>query len=267
MHEGLRFAFAGDRFVAVRILDYLTSRNEFPVALLVPAAGQATHDAALASRCPDLTDRCILRGKEFREEDGSALLARLQLDYLISVHFPYVVPPHILAVPRKGCVNLHPAFLPFNRGWHTPTWSILDGTPAGATLHFMDEGLDSGHIIQQREVAVRPEDTGTSLYQRILDAEVEVFREAWPRIVAGDSRAVRQDARWATTHGRQDLFDPSVQRLEWHEAQPIGQVIDRMRALTTNRVDEACYFERGGKRYRIRVEILPEGEGLDQART
>ena len=75
-------------------------------------------------------------GREFRERTGIAFLGELELDLILCVHFPYLLPPEVLSIPSKGCLNLHPAYLPWNRGWHTPSWAILEDTPGGATLHW-----------------------------------------------------------------------------------------------------------------------------------
>ena len=58
--------------------------------------------------------------------------------------------------------------LPYNRGMHPWYWSIVDETPAGVTIHFIDENIDEGHIIAQKEVLIDPTDTGESLYGKLL---------------------------------------------------------------------------------------------------
>lgn len=132
----LRVGFAGDRYIAVWVLDFLLSRGVRPLALLLPEEAKASHAQALRSQCEYLSERNILIGGHFREPAGLEKLRDLRLDYILGIHFPYIVPESVLGVSGLGFVNLHPAFLPFNRGWHTPTWALLEGTPAGETLHF-----------------------------------------------------------------------------------------------------------------------------------
>ncbi len=258
MEPDLRVAFAGDRQIAVDVLDHLIAQGVRPVALLLPEPAKASHSQELVLRCEGLAPQLVFRGTGFRKPAGIDVLRRLNLDYLISVHFPYLVPPEVLSLPAHGCVNLHPAFLPYNRGWHTPTWAILEGTPAGATLHFMDAGVDSGDVIHQREVVVRPDDTADSLYQRLLAAEVEVFREAWPLLAGGRPPRLPQPVGSGTTHTRRDLFSPAVQALRLDDRQRVGDVLRQLRALTTRSWGEASYFDEGGRRYRVRVEIVDE---------
>ena len=163
----MRFAFAGDRDIAVWTLEYLLDGGYRPEALMLRAASRASHGERLAELCGHLPGDRIFRGKRFRSEPALATLRDLDLDFIVGIHFPYIVPREVLEIPRHGVLNLHPAYLPYNRGWHTPSWAILEGTPIGATLHFMDEGIDTGQVVAQRRLDVLPGDTADSLYRRV----------------------------------------------------------------------------------------------------
>jgi methionyl-tRNA formyltransferase len=162
-------------------------------------------------------------------------------------------------------LNLHPSYLPYNRGWHTPTWALLDGTPAGASLHYMDEALDTGDVICQRQAEVDPADTAHTLYEKLKALEIDVFREGWERVRRGLRVGTPQPAGQGTTHRRQALFDPAVQRIELDELTPAADLLRRLRALTTNRLDEAAYFDYGNRRYRVQVRIVAEDQASDGA--
>ncbi len=252
-----RFAFAGDRNLALRCLEFLIEIGEQPAALLVSSPDRASHARELIE-VADLGPELVLTGREFREPTGVALLSSLDLDYIIGVHFPYIVPEEVLDIPSVGVVNLHPAFLPYNRGWHTANWALLDGTPIGATLHFMDAALDTGDIISRVELDVRPEDTAHTLHGRLLDLEYEVFREAWPLLASGSPPRTPQPTTGGSAHNKSDLADPAVSRLDLEAEAPIGETLRRLRALTTNDVGEAAYFEVDGRRYRVQVSITPD---------
>ncbi len=186
------------------------------------------------------------------------MMRDLDLDYIVGVHFPYIIPDEVLAIPRVGVTNLHPSLLPFNRGWHTPSWAILDETPAGVTLHFMDSGLDTGDIVAQVELEVRPYDTANSLYARLLDLEVSLFRESWPLLAGGDPPRRPQSKDAGTNHNRADLGTDAVRRIDLDSAEPTADILRRLRALTTNDPGEAAYFEHDGKRYRVQVTVAPD---------
>ncbi len=254
----LRIAFAGDRDIAVHVLDFLLGQGLRPLALLVPGPAHASHADALIARCGHLSADQILVGQQFRQPAGLDLLRALDLDFIIGVHFPLIIPAEVLAAPRQGVLNLYPAYLPYNRGWHTPTWALLEGTPIGATLHFMDVGVDTGDIVHQRQIVVSPADTADSLYARLKQLEYELFVEAWPALADGSYRRQPQPSDGGSAHRRQELFTPAIQQIELDAQLRADDLLRRLRALTTSRLDEAAYFEVDGRRYRVQVRITPD---------
>jgi methionyl-tRNA formyltransferase len=257
--ERLNLAFAGDRDVAVDVLSVLLELGDPPAALLLSDRGRATHDADLIRLCESAgVFPPVFTGSQLHDPETIGFLRGLRLDYIVCVHFPYIVHRSVLDVPRSGVLNLHPSYLPYNRGWHTPTWAILDGTPAGASLHFMDESLDTGDVVCRRRIDIDPADTAHSLYLKLKALEVEVFREGWQQIRGGGRAAVPQSNEQATVHRRQSLFDPAVQRIDLDAVMTTSDFLRRLRALTTNRLDEAAYFMSGDRKYRVQVTITPD---------
>lgn len=255
----VRIAFAGDRDISVWVLEYLLRQGVRPVALCVSDDARASHAVDLMALCSYLPSEKVLKGTQFRENAGLQLLDNLDLDYMIGIHFPYLVPESVLSIPRSGVLNLHPAYLPYNRGWHTPSWALLEDTPIGATLHFMDAGVDTGDIIHQRMLKPAPGDTAHTLYQRLKQLELEVFQEAWPRLVAGAYQRLPQKANAGTTHYKTELLAANVQLIDLEACVEAGQLLKKLRALTTHRLDEAAYYEMNGRRYRVQVTIFEEG--------
>lgn len=254
----LRIAFAGDRDIAVSVLKFMLSQEVQPLALLVPETIRASHADELVALCPFLPKERVLWGHQFRETDEIVLLRGLRLDYVIGVHFPYIIPEAVLSVPRVGFLNLHPAYLPYNRGWHTASWALLEGTPIGATLHFMNDGVDMGDIVHQEQLDVSAGDTAHTLYKRLKGLELKVFKEAWPQLMANSYRRRPQVPNQATAHKRQDLLTPKVQQIDLEETVKAGELLCRLRALTTNNIREASFYEVKGKRFRVQVHICEE---------
>ena len=254
-----RLAFAGDRQVAVDCLAILLDAGVELEALMISSPPGATHADVLREMSGLDSDR-ILIGKQFRERRSIELLRTLDLDYIVGVHFPYIVPNAILEIPRIGALNLHPALLPHNRGWHPSSWAILDDTPIGATLHFMDSGVDTGDIVSQTELEIRPEDTAHTLYARLLELEVEVFRAAWPSLASGRPPRTTQSPEVGANHNRLDLASDSVSRLDLDATVAVRDVLRTLRALTTNDLGEAAYFEQDSRRYRVQITITPDDQ-------
>ncbi len=244
-----RLVYAANRRIGARGLDVLREHNWLPVGFLLPDGPVANHTADLEHACPAVP---AIRASELETPEGRGRLWNLEPDYLLSVHYPHILSREVLELPRIGALNLHPALLPWNRGWHTPSWAILDGTPYGATLHWMAEEADAGDIALQRPIEVRPDDTADTLYARVLDLEIEALREAVPLMLAGTLPRTPQPSG-GTLHRKRDLL--GARRLDLGHTESVARVLDRLRALTTSRPDEAAYFEVGGVRYCVRVEI------------
>lgn len=251
------YIYAGDRDISVWVLKALINFGFRPSALLITEAGRATHASQLVE-LSGLRPEFILEGKEFELPESIQLIKDIEPDFIFGVHFPYIIKKEVLDIPKKGFLNLHPSFLPFNRGWHTPSWAILDKTPIGATLHFMSEGLDTGDVINQRQLDIAPNDTANSLYQKLKKLEFNVFMEALPTLSSGDIQRTPLNIANGTVHKRRELFDSEIQRIDIEQLYKAGDLIDKLRALTTSNWNEAAYFEQSGKKYRIHVEIVED---------
>ena len=245
----MRYAFAGDREISCLILKYLISKDHKPLALMISNGSKATNAETLI-QLSGLDEQFIFRGNEFKLAENILKMKALNLDYIFGIHFPYIISSEVLHLSRVGFLNLHPAFLPYNKGWHTPSWAILEGEPYGATLHFMSEALDEGDIILQREMEVKPYDTANTLYARTLKLEFEIFKAAFPDLLTlNPKRFVQTDT--GTSHLKKDLS--TVQKLDLNARHTVQEVIDKLRALTTNNQNESAYFEFEGKKIGINI--------------
>jgi methionyl-tRNA formyltransferase len=207
-----------------------------------------------------LNSDAVISGSEIRKSKIIEKISNEDLDYLICIHFPYIIPESILSIPKIGVLNLHPAYLPWNRGWHTPTWAIFDNTPFGATLHFMDNSLDTGDIIHEKKIPISPEDTADSLYQKVHDLEIEVFAEAFPKILQKNFTRIPQKKMKGSVHKKNDI--KNIQRIDLNANAPIKDLIIKLKALTTNTLDEAAFFEENGEIYRVQIKIVKQDTKL-----
>src|SRR5688572_9082774 len=137
-----RYVFLGNNQLALDVLSWLVSEGQ-------PPAGMIVHDAARGRLREEIVARSgvdpgrVIEGPALRTDAGREFLRDLAPDYLVSVAFGYILRPDVLAIARAGAINLHTGFLPYNRGAHPNVWSIVEGTPAGATLHWVDAGVDT----------------------------------------------------------------------------------------------------------------------------
>lgn len=257
----MKYAFAGDRAISVNILRFLILRGFAPSALLVSETTEASHASDLIGLA-QIDNKYVFKGNAFKKSESLKKLEELNLDYIIGIHFPYIIPKSVLEIPKIGVLNLHPAYLPYNKGWHTPSWAIIEGKPYGATLHFMEEALDKGNIIHQKKLQVLPEDTADSLYQKALKLEEEVFFESFDKLVSLNPKSEIQSEN-GTSHLRKDL--KSIQKIELNKTYTGEEILNKLRALTTNSISEAAYFEIDDKRIAVQV-ILKNLEDNGEAK-
>lgn len=186
-----------------------------------------------------------------REQLG--IVASFEPEYLVSVGYRHIVPEEILAIPSGGCLNLHPALLPYNRGTMPNVWGIVEDTPAGVTLHHMDASIDTGDIIRQRTVDTSFADTGKALHERLERAQFSLFVETWPDIEQGDIDPTSQNDR-GTYHTTAEFDD--LCEIDPEQEYTAQELLDVLRALTFPPYDNAS-IEIDGETYYIEVDITP----------
>jgi len=98
-------------------------------------------------------------------------MAKLSPDIIVVVAYGRIIPPALLKLPPLGCVNVHASLLPHYRGAAPIQWALINGEEkTGITTMFMDEGLDTGDILFQEEVAIHEEDNAYTLGLRLSQA-------------------------------------------------------------------------------------------------
>jgi methionyl-tRNA formyltransferase len=224
--------FLGLNDVGVRIYEWLCDRDDADVAAL-------------------LTERTQLD-----------VIREVAPDIVVSVGFDHLVPGDVLDIPEQGCVNLHPSYLPYNRGKSPNVWSIVEGTPAGVTLHYMDEEFDTGRTIARREIRTSFADTGKDLHRRLEDAQFDLFTDVWPDLVAGDIDSTPQTEGEGTYHTLEDFR--RLCEIDPDEEVRAKEFLDRLRALTFPPFDNATVTV-DGERYHVDVDIRPADETDDEA--
>ena len=178
---------------------------------------------------------------------------------IVSAGYRHILGPEILEI--APCINLHKSLLPWNRGANPSYWTLRDGTPAGVTIHLMDEGIDTGPILAQREVAVLPADTSRTLYDRLELAQVVLFEEFWPAWCEG--KVTPRPQRWrGTYHEKADMV--AQRRIELLGAPQRPQEMLRLLQASTHPPFHNAYFEEDGKRYHVRLEVY---EASDESPT
>lgn len=141
----------------------------------------------------------VLQPPSLRDPAAVAELAGLRPDVIVVAAFGQILRPDVLELPPHGCINVHASLLPRWRGAAPVQAAILAGDEVtGSTIMRMDEGMDSGPILAQAALAIRPDDSGGTLTERLAGHGAGLLAETLPAWLAGDIEARPQDSGQAT---------------------------------------------------------------------
>jgi methionyl-tRNA formyltransferase len=144
-------------------------------------------------------------------------IRRLTPDVIAVVAYGQILPRDVLEIPRLACLNLHASLLPRWRGAAPIQAAIAAGDcETGITVMYMDEGLDTGDTLLQRNIEILPNDTGGSLHDRLAQIAPETLLESLRLLIAGDAPRIPQPNGRATyapklkrEHGQIDWSEPA----------------------------------------------------------
>ncbi|MBQ7567538.1 methionyl-tRNA formyltransferase [bacterium] len=129
-----------------------------------------------------------------RDEEFLREMSRLAPDAIVVAAYSRLIPSALLQLPRWGCLNLHPSFLPRYRGAVPVPAAIMHGDEKTAVTVFrMDEGYDTGDLLLWREETIGPSETGTQLLQRLAEAGAETVLDALRGLEDGALKPIPQD--------------------------------------------------------------------------
>ena len=145
-------------------------------------------------------------------------LINLNPDFLISYNYKYIINKDVLKETKGKAINLHISYLPWNRGAYPNVWSFLENTPKGVTIHLIDEGIDTGDILVQKEILINEEEHTLKSSYILLHEEIQkLFKENWEKI---KNREIIQKAQKGqkTIHYKKDFekIKPLVVQKGWH---------------------------------------------------
>ena len=126
-------------------------------------------------------------------------------DLVVSFGYRHILNKEVIHSSSAPIVNLHIAYLPYNRGAHPNFWSFYDGTPSGVSIHLIDEGIDTGPILFQKYVSFSDHEISfTQAYNRLIEEIENLFIDNLTAIVNKKYKAIPQ-RRKGTYHELADL--------------------------------------------------------------
>jgi folate-dependent phosphoribosylglycinamide formyltransferase PurN len=119
------------------------------------------------------------------------LLKNLKADLYISVFFNQILEQEIIKIPKKGVINIHPAYLPDYKGVSPVFWALSNGEKeVGVSIHYIDEGIDTGEIIRRKKIKINNKDNEDSLYSRCVKEGIPLLISSINEISKGKVKTI-----------------------------------------------------------------------------
>lgn len=253
----MKILYLANNYVGKKILTWLLRQKDVDiVGLVVHPAGRQKFSNEIIDESRMSPDR-IFYADTLSDPATLHQISDLRPDIAISVYFGYILRKEFLSIFPKGCINLHPAYLPWNRGAYPNVWSIVDQTPAGATLHYVNEMVDRGDIIARKEIPVNATDTGYTLYKKLEQTSISLFKESWPNLQSGQIQRHCQNEEEGSYHRSGDVI--GIDEIDLEKTYVAKDLLNIIRSRTFPFCTGAFFIENGEKKY-IRIKFLTEDE-------
>jgi len=230
MSDACRTVFIGAVEEGRRCLDAMLEAGErfVGVVTLTDALAARTSGAVGFDDLPASRGIPVVKVRDLNVSAGIEAVRELAPDLILVIGWTRLLGAEILKIPRLGCVGFHASLLPRYRGRAPVNWAIINGeSETGNTLFFLDEGVDTGDVIDQRRIPIAYEDTCSTLYRKVADSAVEMLAEHLPLLKQGRAASRHQDHALATVMPRRRPEDGVI---DWSCGS--RRLYDWVRALT-----------------------------------
>lgn len=219
--------FFGTKEFAATILQGLLDSSDFEIKLVITQPDKPVGREQKIQKQPVkiLAEKYGLKIEQPTTLKNYNLLTGVDLG--VAVQYGLLIPKNILETPKHGIINIHPSLLPKYRGASPIQSAILHGeTQTGITIMKMDEGLDTGPIILQKTAQIEPEQTYTTIAQKLAQIASNALLGAIHGYISGQIQPQAQD-NLSATHCRE--FKREDGRIDW--SQPAVKIYNQWRAF------------------------------------
>ena len=120
-------------------------------------------------------------------------LKKVKTDLFVSVYFNQLLKKDVLCIPPLGVINIHPAYLPKNRGMSPTFWVLANKEKeTGVSVHFINRAVDEGNILGRRRIMISKEDTEASMYWKCTNAGIPLLTTVIRKITSNSIRGIKQ---------------------------------------------------------------------------
>lgn len=245
-------------YVGYHIVKYLCANKEIIDIFVYDSSDRGGYNEVMIGCIKSASPATkIYESHELKNEDILANIRMSQIDIGILAWWPHIIPDQIIKLTKRGFVNTHPGYLPYTRGKHGSFWSIVEGSPFGVTLHYVDENIDSGPIIAQKEIPVTWLDTGETLYKRAREEILELFYQSYGAIKTDSIKPYPQSKFDGTFHLGKELG--SAYAINIDSEYTARTLLNIIRAKMFEG-QETAYFIDGTSKYNVTIFIEKAAE-------
>ena len=195
----------------------------------------------------------VYQPKKVREPEVVELLRGLKPDVIVVAAFGQIISKEILEMPKYGCINVHASLLPAYRGAAPIQWAVINGDKeSGVTIMQMDEGIDTGDMIEKVVVPIDKDETGGSLFEKLSQAGAELCVKVLTDLE--DGKAVREKQPEESTTPYAKMIDKKMGAIDWEK--PAKEIEQLIRGLNPW---PSAYTKLQGKTLKIwKAEVLEQ---------
>lgn len=183
------------------------------------------------------SNECALELFQWMKEQGHDIVLNTErlnaqwcrenkFDLAVSYTYPFIIQDDVIDELNGNIVNLHNSYLPFDRGTSPNLWNLLEGTPRGVSIHYIDKGIDTGDVIVQQIVELEESATLRTSYEHLDQAVKVLFKSVFPLYKYWNS--MRKKCIGKGTYHKECDFDKILQAFEnWSWDLQVDEYIQR----------------------------------------
>lgn len=192
----MKIVFMGTPDFSVPVLEALASHYQVTAVVTQPdkpkGRGKAVAMSPVKEKAIEL-DIPVYQPVKARDPEFIQMLQELGPDLIVVVAFGQILPKNILSLPPMGCVNVHASILPQYRGAAPIQWAVINGEKeSGVTTMMMDEGIDTGDMLEKMSLSLSPDETGGSLHDKLSRMGAELILSTLKKLEEGTIKRTPQ---------------------------------------------------------------------------
>ena len=167
----------------------------------------------------------VYQPRKVREPEFVELLRSLKPDVMVVAAFGQIITKEILEMPKYGCINVHASLLPAYRGAAPIQWAVINGDKeSGVTIMQMDEGIDTGDMMEKAVVPIAEDETGGSLFDKLSHTGAKLCVKVLKDLEEGTAVGEKQPEESTTPYAK--MIDKKMGEVDWKKsAKEIEQLI------------------------------------------